>query len=157
MRKGFQLIEIVIGAGILAVSLGAVISISVTSSRGMRRSGDLLVAISLAQLTMDKVLSKPFFKIQPCGWKPFHDDKTIGPGEEFLRFETMPPLTETSVNKEYLPGLYRQFQNLDYQYKIDVDALSTSSDLLSVLITVRWQNSGNTYDYKLTGYRAKAI
>lgn len=157
MRKGFQLIEIVVGVSILAVAFGAVISISVTSSRGMRRGGDLLVAIALAQLTMDKILCKPFSSIQPEGWQSFHEGDGRSPGSEFSRFEVVPPLLETAVNSDNLPGLYKQFQTLDYQYKIDVSTPGTTSDLLSVLITIRWQNRGNTYDYKLTGYRAKAI
>jgi hypothetical protein len=123
----------------------------------MRRGGDLLVAIALAQLAMDKVLCKPFNDIHSEGWQSLHEGDGRVPGTEFARFEVVPPLLETPVNHDNLPGLYKQFQTLDYQYKIDVSTPGATSDLLSVLITIRWHNRGNTYDYKLTGYRAKAI
>jgi hypothetical protein len=158
-RSGFQILEVIMAASILLVVVGAVVALSITSSRNIRRSADVLFAISLAQLTMEKVLGNPYDQIS--------DDSTIypiyktvagaPPGPVFENFEVPQTGSSLAIEKLNFQSLHTQVSDLQYRYQVRVTDLIPPNAHASkqILVTIYWMNEGNTYEYKLSGFLSK--
>lgn|GEM_PF-1975377 len=158
-QSGFQILEVIIAASILLIVVGSVIALSITSSRTIQKSADVLFAISLAQLTMEKVLGQPYDQIS--------DDMTLyrlyanqgggGAIDPFLDFQPENSAPNPTGETSQMDSLLRQISDLNMQYQVRVTELGPPDAYSSkqVLVVISWENSGNTLEYKLSGFISK--
>ena len=155
-RAGFQIVEVIVASSILLVVVGGVVAISVASGRTLDKSADVLIAISLAQLTMDKVLGSNYELITD-------DSKTYSIYSESEAMGTFHPLVEfqSGVPSEPLDqttqSMIKQMTELNIRYQVRVTEVypPNAFAIKQVLVTIFWNNSGNTLEYKLSGYLSK--
>ncbi len=160
-RKGFQLVEILIAGVILVVAVGSVVALSLTASSGLRKSADVLFAVSLARLSLEKVLSLPYNDLLDDGaLYPIYEAASgtgSPPGPLFEKFETGNSSATQSIRVADYPDLNLQVEALNFRYQVNVTELSPpdAQAIKQVLITIYWDNKGNTYNYKLIGFSSK--
>jgi hypothetical protein len=160
-NKGFQLIEILIAGAILVVAVGSVIALSFTASSGLKRSADVLFAVSLARLSLEKVLATPYDDLLDDGaLYPIYEAASgtgSPPGPLFQNFESSPTNTAQTIRVSNYPDLNPQVENLNFRYQINVTELlpPEAKAIKQVLVTIYWDNKGNTYNYKLIGFTSK--
>ena len=155
-HNGFQIVEVIVATSILVVVVGGVIALSVASSRTLEKSADVLFAISLAQLTMDKVLGSSYDQINDDAqtYSLYEKDKELGIFNPLEEFRTQ----DTSDFSDQLPqSLAKQITELNVRYQVRVAEVypPNAFAIKQVLVTVFWNNSGNTLEYKLSGYLSK--
>ncbi|PCJ20109.1 MAG: hypothetical protein COB02_05785 [Candidatus Cloacimonadota bacterium] len=154
-QSAFQLVEVMIALVILGIAFGSLILLSTSSSGNLRKSADLLMAISLAQLVMEKSKSLPYDLIDDSDFSKIYQDNNSNSGI-FNQFEALDDKIY-AIEKEELPNLYKQLQSMDYQYKIEVEKVNNSVDSKLIQVTIQWINKGNQLQYQLNGYLSKRV
>ena len=155
--RGFQFIEVVVAVGILVIAFGSVIALSITANRGTRKSADVLFAIALAQLTMEKVHAIPYQDLtnDPTSYPVYA--KSGAPVTGLYEFFEATSGQILPISKSLDEDFHKQVEGLDYHYKIGVVDLKPpqAKDCKQILITITWVNAGNTFEYKLSSLRAR--
>ena len=158
-RLGFQLIEVIMASGITAAIVGVIIAIGITSSRGINRTADALLCISLAQHIMELTLSKSFDQIvnDNAIYSTYKDSgNNISAGILFENFEQS-TASSMAIDKDFDKILFEQFKALDIRYRIQVIEFDNSlnNDFKQVLVSVFWHNGSGQLNYNLTGNIAR--
>lgn len=151
-KKGFQLIEVMVAVVILGIAFGSLIMLSMGSSKQLQKSADLMMAISLSQLVIEKTKALPFDLIENSDFTKIYDDSS----GMFSQFEALDAKVY-SINSKDIPSLYKQLQSMDYQYKIDVERVTDTADSKLIQVTIKWTNRGNELSYQLNGYLSKRV
>ncbi len=81
--KGFTFIEVMISLAILSIGILAVISMQVSSSKGVRNAGEASEAISLATLELERLMSLSYADLTNTGITPADATVTVGTGNKF--------------------------------------------------------------------------
>jgi Tfp pilus assembly protein PilV len=153
--KGFQLMEVMVAVVILGITFGSIIMLSMGSSKQLQKSADLLMAISLSQLVMEKSKALPYNLIESVAFTKVYQ-KSGNDSGLFNQFEALDGKIY-SINEESTPSLYKQLQSMDYQFKIDVEKVTDTIDSKLIQVTIKWSNKGNDLSYKLNGYLSKRV
>ena len=159
--KGFQLVEVLFAAGLLAVVLGSIIAISVSSTRGINRSADSLLCISLSRYVMELTLSTSFDSIINDNeiYSTYKDEEEgITPGplfEDFEQLESTSMAIETDLDK----ALFEQFKALNIRYRVQVTDIGNTNNtrIKQILVSIFWQNGSRSLQYNLAGNIARKI
>ncbi|MCJ8345012.1 hypothetical protein MJH12_05690 [bacterium] len=154
-HAGFQLIEVMVAVLILGVAFGSIILMSVSSSSNLQKSADLLMAISLSQLVMEKTKSLPYELIESSDFIKLYKNGNSSI-DLFSKFEALDDQVY-GIEKEKLPNLYQQLQSMDYQYSIEVEKVENSKDSKLIQVIIQWTNRGNQLKYQLNGYISKRV
>ena len=152
-KSGFSLIEAVIALIILGIAFGSVIFLSISSSQQLHKSADVLLAISLAQVIMEKSKSKSYDLIEDSEFQSFLDLKDSNLFKEFEVSENQ----IYSIDEKKSANLYKQLQSMKYQYKIEVEELQNTVNSKLIQVVVQWENKGNSLNFQLNGYISKRV
>lgn len=151
-KKGFQLIEVMVAVVILGIAFGSLIMLSMGSSKQLQKSADLLMAISLSQLIMEKNKALPYNLIETTTFTKIYGDNS----GVFSKFEALEGKVYP-INEGSTPDLYKQLQSMDYQYQLEVEKVADTADSKLIQVTIKWTNRGNELSYQLNGYLSKRV
>ncbi len=160
-NRGFQITEVIMASSIVAVIVGVIVAIGISSTRGINRSADSLLCISLARHIMELTLSHSFDNIIDDSqiYSTYKDsDMGIQPGPLFNNFEKT-KLIPMSIERNLDEGLFEQFRSLNIRYKVQVINFSETSDIQfkQILVSVFWNNGSQQLIYNLTGSISRRI
>ena len=152
---GFQIIEVIIASSIIAIIIGVIVAIGVSSTRGINRSADSLLCISLAQHIMELTLSNSFDNIINDNkiystYKEADNDLFAGPlFEEFEEINSFSMAIESDLDSD----LFEQFKSLNIKYRIQVFDFGDGSrtSFKQVLVSIFWHNGYRELNYNLSG------
>ncbi|MCO4782434.1 MAG: type II secretion system protein [Candidatus Cloacimonetes bacterium] len=154
-QRGFQLIEVMVAVVILGIAFGSLIMLSMGSSKQLQKSADLLMAISLSQLVMEKSKALPYGLIDSVAFTKVYKGSS-GTSGLFDQFEALDGKSY-SIDDKNTPALYKQLQSMNYQYKIEVEKIDNTADSKFIQVTIQWTNKGNILSYQLNGYLSKRV
>ncbi len=121
MKKGFTLVEVLIAAALLAITIGALLTAIMTARRSALVSGTRLAAMQVARQQMETLLNYPFSAATQLSFGA----------------HTIPPVTQL------IYGTHSTATGVFYgNYIVSSNAQFSSMLVKNISLTIFWTNAG---------------